>query len=75
MSDIRSKPIDLLEVSVLSMEIFEHLGLKTIGDLADTTEADFYAAAEALAGDRRWRPAGREVKEILADMGLSLRSS
>lgn len=71
MPDYRSRSVFDLEVSRLSEEVFRELGLETIGDLADTKESVFYATAERLAGeDRRWRPAGREVKELLAMMGL-----
>ena len=63
----------MLEVSVLSQAAFEELGLRTIGDLADTTTVDFLIAAYRRARpDQRVAPALKEVKELLSFMDLGM---
>ena len=69
---MRGAPLDTLEVSTLSQEVFAHLKLSTVSDLLQVDEATFLDAAEQLADGRPFAPALREVKEILADQGLHL---
>ena len=78
MSDTLSTSLDCLEVSTFSQELFAKLSLATIGDLTSTSERRFLAEARVLARETD-RPDDfpakslREVKEILADMGLRLK--
>lgn len=73
-SDLLQRPIGDLEVAVFTTRVFQALDLQTFGDLVATTERGFLAKAEELAADRPDFPAKslKEVKAILADMGLGL---
>ena len=60
------RSIDELEVSVSTANAFQNLGLKTIGDLCQRTESDLLKTSRFGRGNLK------EVKELLAEMGLSL---
>jgi hypothetical protein len=65
-SEWLSRSIDELEVSVRTANTFSRLGLKTVGDLCRLTESDL------LKSEGFGRGGLKEVKELLADLGLSL---
>jgi hypothetical protein len=65
-NDWRSRSLDELELSVASSNALRRLQLVTIGDLCRCTEADL------LKTDGFGRKSLKEVKELLADLGLSL---
>jgi DNA-directed RNA polymerase subunit alpha len=58
--------VDELELSVRSANCLKHANIKLIGDLVQKTEA------EILATKNFGRKSLNEIKEILAEMGLSL---
>lgn len=60
------RSVDEFEVSVATANVFQHMGLKTIGDLCQKTEADLLKTKGVT------RKTLKEVKELLAEMGLSL---
>ena len=60
------KSVDLLELSVRSANCLQQANIKTIGDLVQKTEA------EMLKTKNFGRKSLKEIKEILAEMGLSL---
>ncbi|OGP64118.1 MAG: DNA-directed RNA polymerase subunit alpha, partial [Deltaproteobacteria bacterium RBG_13_47_9] len=60
------RSVDELELSVRSANCLKHANIKLIGDLVQKTEA------EILATKNFGRKSLNEIKEILADMGLSL---
>jgi hypothetical protein len=73
MSERSQMPIDRLEVSILSKRVFEHLRVRTIGELVEVDQFTFMHAAYAVApDDGRVAPALLEVSAILAGMGLGL---
>lgn len=59
-------PIDTLELSVRSRRCMERIGVKTIGDLVEKTEA------ELLAGPNFGQTSLNEVRQKLAELGLQL---
>ena len=61
-----SKSVDELELSVRSANCLENANIKTIGDLVQKTEA------EMLKTKNFGRKSLKEIKDILAEMGLSL---
>lgn len=60
------RSVDELELSVRSQNCLKHADIKLIGDLVQKTEA------EILATKNFGRKSLNEIKEILAEMGLSL---
>jgi DNA-directed RNA polymerase subunit alpha len=60
------RSVDELELSVRSANCLKHANIKLIGDLVQKTEA------EILATKNFGRKLLNEIKEILAEMGLSL---
>jgi DNA-directed RNA polymerase subunit alpha len=60
------RSVDELELSVRSANCLKHANIKLIGDLVHKTEA------EILATKNFGRKSLNEIKEILAEMGLSL---
>ncbi len=60
------RSVDELELSVRSANCLKHADIKLIGDLVQKTEA------EILATKNFGRKSLNEIKEILAEMGLSL---
>ena len=58
--------MDELELSVRSANCLQQANIKTIGDLVQRTEA------EMLKTKNFGRKSLKEIKEILAEMGLSL---
>jgi DNA-directed RNA polymerase subunit alpha len=60
------RSVDELELSVRSANCLKHADIRLIGDLVQKTEA------EILATKNFGRKSLNEIKEILADMGLSL---
>ena len=60
------RSVDELELSVRSANCLKHANIKLIGDLVQKTEA------EILATKNFGRKSLNEIKEILAEMGLSL---
>jgi DNA-directed RNA polymerase subunit alpha len=60
------RPVDELELSVRSFNCLQNAGIKYIGDLVQKTEA------EMLKTKNFGRKSLKEIKELLADMGLSL---
>jgi DNA-directed RNA polymerase subunit alpha len=60
------RSVDELELSVRSANCLKHANIRLIGDLVQKTEA------EILATKNFGRKSLNEIKEILADMGLSL---
>lgn len=58
--------MDELELSVRSANCLKHANIKLIGDLVQKTEA------EILATKNFGRKSLNEIKDILAEMGLSL---
>jgi DNA-directed RNA polymerase subunit alpha len=60
------KSVDLLELSVRSANCLQQANIKTIGELVQKTEA------EMLKTKNFGRKSLKEIKEILAEMGLSL---
>jgi len=60
------RSVDELELSVRSANCLKHANIKLIGDLVQKTEA------EILATKNFGRKSLNEIKDILADMGLSL---
>ena len=60
------KSVDLLELSVRSANCLQQANIKSIGDLVQKTEA------EMLKTKNFGRKSLKEIKEILAEMGLSL---
>jgi DNA-directed RNA polymerase subunit alpha len=60
------RSVDELELSVRSANCLKHANIKMIGDLVQKTEA------EILATKNFGRKSLNEIKEILAEMGLSL---
>ncbi|RME74670.1 MAG: tetratricopeptide repeat protein [Planctomycetota bacterium] len=66
---VRARPISDLSLSVRSRNCMERLGIKTLGELADRTEA------EMLAVKNFGQTSLNEVKKKLAAFGLSLRKA
>ena len=66
MNEIFSRRVDELELSVSSANALQRANLETIGHLCERTEA------ELLKMDNFGRKNLKEVKEILANMGLTL---
>ncbi|MBZ0135808.1 MAG: tetratricopeptide repeat protein [Planctomycetes bacterium] len=64
--DTLDQSIDALELSVRSRRCMERLGIKTIGDLADKSEA------ELLAAPNFGQTSLNEVRQKLAEIGLSI---
>jgi hypothetical protein len=64
--DPRARSIDELELSVATSNVLRRLELKNVADLCRRTEA------ELLKMDGFGRKSLKEVKELLADLGLSL---
>jgi DNA-directed RNA polymerase subunit alpha len=60
------RSVDELELSVRSANCLQNANIKTIGDLVQRTEADM------LKTKNFGRKSLKEIKEILAEMGLSL---
>jgi DNA-directed RNA polymerase subunit alpha len=60
------RSVDELELSVRSANCLQNANIKTIGDLVQRTEA------EMLKTKNFGRKSLKEIKEILAEMGLSL---
>jgi DNA-directed RNA polymerase subunit alpha len=60
------RSVDELELSVRSANCLQNANIKTIGDLVQKTEA------EMLKTKNFGRKSLKEIKEILAEMGLSL---
>src|SRR5205814_1235233 len=60
------RSVDELELSVRSANCLQNANIKTIGDLVQKTEADM------LKTKNFGRKSLKEIKEILAEMGLSL---
>ena len=60
------KSVEELELSVRSYNCLKNANIKTIGDLVQKTEA------EMLKTKNFGRKSLKEIKEILAEMGLSL---
>jgi DNA-directed RNA polymerase subunit alpha len=60
------KSVDLLELSVRSANCLQQANIKSIGDLVQKSEA------EMLKTKNFGRKSLKEIKEILAEMGLSL---
>jgi DNA-directed RNA polymerase subunit alpha len=60
-------PIDTLELSVRSRRCMERIGIKTVGDLVDKTEA------ELLAAPNFGQTSLNEVRQKLAELGLQLK--
>lgn len=60
------RSVDELELSVRSANCLENANIKTIGDLVQRTEA------EMLKTKNFGRKSLKEIKDLLADMGLSL---
>ena len=60
------RSVDELELSVRSANCLQQANIKTIGDLVQRTEA------EMLKTKNFGRKSLKEIKEILAEMGLSL---
>ncbi|MFL5424363.1 MAG: DNA-directed RNA polymerase subunit alpha C-terminal domain-containing protein, partial [Myxococcales bacterium] len=60
------KSVDELELSVRSANCLQNANIKTIGDLVQKSEADM------LKTKNFGRKSLKEIKEILAEMGLSL---
>jgi DNA-directed RNA polymerase subunit alpha len=60
--------IDALELSIRSRRCMERIGLKTIGELVDKTEA------ELLAAPNFGQTSLNEVRQKLSELGLSLKS-
>ncbi|MBL8938777.1 MAG: hypothetical protein JNM69_29725 [Archangium sp.] len=60
------RSVDELEVSVSTANVFQNAGIKTVGDLCQKTEADL------LKTKGFTRKNLKEVKELLAEMGLTL---
>ncbi|MFT4977577.1 MAG: DNA-directed RNA polymerase alpha subunit [Myxococcota bacterium] len=79
MTDHRQSPIEMLEVSKFTTELFKTLNLVTIGDLCELNERRVLNMARALKARtpksraRAPRRSLNEVKQILADMDLSLK--
>ena len=61
-----SRSVDELELSVRSYNCLKNANIRTIGELVQKTEA------EMLKTKNFGRKSLKEIKEILADMGLSL---
>jgi DNA-directed RNA polymerase subunit alpha len=66
LNDNLFRSVDELELSVRSANCLKHANIKLIGDLVQKTEA------EILATKNFGRKSLNEIKEILAEMGLSL---
>lgn len=66
---IRSKPIEQIEFSVRARRVLESLGVKTLGDLADKTEA------ELLAQKNFGQTSLNEMRQRLTENGLNFRDS
>jgi DNA-directed RNA polymerase subunit alpha len=65
---LMNKPVDDLQLSVRSRKCLQKLNLRTIGELTRTTDAE-------LLGCKNFGVTSlNEIKKILANMGLSLRS-
>jgi len=64
--DQMSRSVDELELSVRSYNCLKNAGIKTLGDLVTKTEA------EMLKTKNFGRKSLNEIKDILAEMGLSL---
>ncbi len=60
------RSVDELELSVRSYNCLKNANIKTIGDLVTRTEADM------LKTKNFGRKSLNEIKDILAEMGLSL---
>jgi DNA-directed RNA polymerase subunit alpha len=60
------KKVDELELSVRSANCLQNANIKTIGDLVQRTEADM------LKTKNFGRKSLKEIKDTLAEMGLSL---
>jgi DNA-directed RNA polymerase subunit alpha len=63
---IRDRSVDELELSVRSYNCLKNANIRTIGELVVKTEA------EMLRTKNFGRKSLNEIKEILADLGLSL---
>lgn len=63
------KPAAELELSVRSSNCLKNANIQTIGDLCNKTEADL------LKSRNFGRKSLKEIKEVLAEMGLSLKGS
>lgn len=63
--DQLAQPIDALELSVRSRRCMERLGVKTIGDLVEKSEA------ELLAAPNFGQTSLNEVRQKLAELGIS----
>ena len=66
---IENVPIDELEISVRTYNCIKNLGIRTVGQLAATTEA------ELLRIQNFGRTSLREVKEVLSNLGVQLGST
>jgi DNA-directed RNA polymerase subunit alpha len=66
--DQLTQSIDSLELSVRSKRCMERLGIKTIGELVENTEA------ELLAAPNFGQTSLNEVRQKLAEMGLALKA-
>lgn len=66
-NDVLARSVDELELSVRARRCLERLGLRTLGDLASRTEAELMAAKNFGATSLS------EIKQKMADLGLSLR--
>jgi len=63
-----NKPVDDLQLSVRSRKCLQKLNLRTIGELTRTTDAE-------LLGCKNFGVTSlNEIKRLLANMGLALRS-
>lgn len=67
--DLLDRRIDELELSVRTSNCLQSLGVTTIGELVAHSEAELFKAKNF------GRKSLKEIKEILADMGLSLSGS
>ena len=67
--DLLSKSVDELELSVRSANVLMQSNIKTIGELVWNTEA------ELLKRKNFGRKSLREIRELLEDLGLSLRGT
>ncbi len=66
--DVQSKPVASLQLSVRSRKCLQSLGINTLGDLANRTEAELMSARNF------GQTSLDEIKKCLTDYGMSLRS-
>lgn len=66
--EVLSRPVTTLELSVRSRKCLQRLGVSTIGELAGTSEA------QLLAAKNFGQTSLNEIKNRLAELGLSLRA-